>query len=364
MASIVILVIMAGCAAGLYLKGSAVKAFIAFISALLSSFTALWWYEPAAAYVIKQEYLVDYAKPVCFGVIFLIEFAILQSAGTALSRQKIDFGEKADRICRAVFGLLLGYVISGVLLLGASMAPLSSAYPYPRFDGNRADPKSPKGVLLNPDGFISGFFGMMSSGSMSGDQSFAVLHAGFVNELALNRLPVSQNIKVLTESGTVTMAAKSVWPAPDGLKDAEGKIVSSKGENDLIVARVGFTGMMIADGALTPSQLRFECKKKGEKPRLGGSAVSVYPIGYLQSANQVKLVGMNEKIAIDSKNAKDGAVTINFVLFVPKDFEPVAVGLKSGAIAEVPSMVAGEQGTKEPAAAEKPAEPQDANAGK
>jgi hypothetical protein len=363
MASIVILVIMAVCAAAQYLKGSLVKSFVTFISALLGSFISLWWYEQAAAFVIKQEYIVDYAQPVCFGVIFLFSFAILQAAGLALIKQKINFGETPERIGRAVSGLLLGYVISGVLLIGASMAPLSSEYPYQRFDGNKADPKSPKGVLLNPDGFISGFFGIISGGSLGGSQSFAVLHAGFIDELSLNRLPISQKVKVLTEAGVVTMPAKSVWPAPDGLKDAEGKLVSSKSGYDLIVARVGFTGMMLSDG-LTPSQLRFQCKKKGDKPRLGGSAVSVYPIGYLQSASQVKTVGINEKITLDPKNAQDGVVSMNFVCYVPNGYEPVAVGLKANAIAEAPPMVNADQMLKESSAAEKPAVPQDANAGK
>jgi hypothetical protein len=368
-ANIAILLIMAGCAVAQYLKGSLVKSFLTFISALIASFVSLWWYEQAAAFVIKQEYIVDYAQSACFGMIFLISFAILQTAGLALTKKKIDFGETPERVGRIVFGLLLGYVIAGVLLIGASMAPLPSEYPYPRFEGNRADPKSPKRVLLNPDGFISGFFGIMSGGSISGSQSFAVLHAGFIDELVLNRLPISQKMKVLADAGTVTMSAKSVWPAPAGLKDAEGKSVSAKSGGDLIIARVGFTGMMVSDGALTPGQLRFECKKIGDKPRLGGSAISVYPIGYLQSANQVKTVGINEKITLDSKNAQNGAVSMDFVCEVPKEFEPVAVGLKSGAIAEVPPMVTAEQAQaiKESAPApepEKPAAPQDANAGK
>jgi hypothetical protein len=123
--------------------------------------------------------------------------------------------------------------------------------------------------------------------------------------------------------------------------------------------------MLGGDGFLTPSQLRFQCKKKGEKPRLGGSAVSVYPIGYLQSANQVKTVGINERIALNSQSVQDGAVSMNFVCDVPKEYEPVAVGLKAGAVVEAPPMVPADQAPKvSNPAPEKPVTPQDANAAK
>jgi hypothetical protein len=336
---------MAGCAAVQYLKGTLVKSFQMFVAALCASFVALWWYEQLSEIVIKQEMIVDLAQPVCFGVLFVITFAVLQTAATLLTKQKIDFGIMPERVGRIVFGLLLGYVISGMLLIGTAMSPLPEGYPYQRFDASRPDLKKPARALLNPDGFVAGLFGLISGGSASGTQSFAVLHAGFVDELYRNRL--NPKAKVRSDPGAVTTPAKAAaWPAPAGLKDTEGKAISPMSDYDLIITRVGLAGRITTEGSLALNQLRFICKKKGEKQRLGGIAVNAELIGYLNSDNQVKKVGPKEDIPLNSKDVKDGALWIDFVLYVPKDFEPVAVGLRTNGIAEVPPMVSTEQAPK------------------
>jgi hypothetical protein len=284
----------------------------------------------------------------------------------ALTKQKIDFGVMPERVGRVVFGLLLGYVISGVLLLGASMGPLSINYPYERFNSSRPDPQKPSRALLNPDGFVAGLFGIISGGSMSGNDSFGVLHAGFVDELFLNRLAKGN---VRTVPGAIKMPAKAaVWPAPDGLKTTEGAVVAAKAGYDLVIVRIGFTGQMIAtDGSFSPSQLRVMCKKKGDKSRLGGSAVIAYPIGYIKSANEVKTTTMGERITAALPTGSEGPVWMDFVFYVPKDYEPVAAGLKANAFAAIPPMVSANEAPGEPGPAsepEKQAAPQDANTGK
>jgi len=337
---------MAGCAAAQYLKGTLVKSFEMFIAALCASFVALWWYEQLSEMLIKQEILVDFAQLICFGMLFVITFAVLQTAVTTLTKQKIDFGVMPERVGRIAFGLLLGYVISGVLLIGAAISPLPDGYPYQRFDASRPDLKKPAKALLNPDGLLAGWFGIISSGSASGTQSFVVLHAGFIDELYLNRL--NPKAAVRANASTVTTPAKAAaWPAPAGLKDSSGAAIQPIADCDLIITRVGFSGKITTEGSLASNQLRFMCKKvdKGDKQRLGGSAVTVYSIGYL-TGDQVKKVGPKEEITINSKNAKDGTVWIDFVLSVPKDFEPVAVGLRANAIAEVSPMVSADQAPK------------------
>jgi hypothetical protein len=251
-----------------------------------------------------------------------------------------------ERAGRIVFGLLLGYVISGVLLIGGAISPLPDGYPYQRFDISRPDLKKPTKALLNPDGFLAGLFGIISGGSESGAQSFAVLHSGFVNELYINRLNPKATVRANSSSIT-TPAKAAAWPAPAGLKDVSGGAIPPPPSPDyeLIITRVGLGGKITIEGSLAANQLRFLCKEKSDKSRLSGSAVTVYPIGYLKG-DQVKTVGLKEEIQLNPKDVKDGLLWIDFVLYVPNNFEPVAVGLKTNIIAEVPPMVPAEQAPK------------------
>jgi len=339
MASIAVLLIMAGCAAYQYLKGTFTRAFATFMAALCASIVAFAWFEQLADLLIQQETLTDWAQPICFMVLFIVTFAVLQTIATTLTRGPIDLGVMAERAGRIVLGLFLGLILSGMLLTAAAMAPMSNNYPYQRFEPARPDTQNPQKPLLNPDGFITRWFGIISNGSLSSGKSFAVLHAGFLDQLFLNRLAIDKNIPVLAGSTTIELPPKAaVWPAPEGLKDSKGAPLSSKTGCDLIMARLGLTAKT---GPFTVGQLRLICKQKDDKKRLQGNATNVYPIGYLRSPGQLQLKGLADQIKPDAQTR-----WIDFAFYVPAGLEPVAVALKANAIAEVPPLVSADQEPK------------------
>jgi hypothetical protein len=345
MASIVILLIMAGCAAVMFLKGTFLRAFAAFMAALSAGIVAFAYFELLAGFL---DFLGTWAQSGSFLLLFIVAFIALLAAIIPLTRQPVDFGLNPERAGRIVFGLLAGFIISGLVLTAGAIAPLSNTFPYQRFDPAKPDIQSPGKPLLNPDGFITRWFGIISSGSLGGSKSFAVLHADFLDQVYLDRLMTDKDVSAMAEPGAIELPAKAAaWPSPDGLKDNTGAPLSSKTGYDLIMVRIGITARALKKGgSFTTGQLRLICKNKEEKQRFKGSAVIVYPLGYLKSANQLQLKSPAELIAITANDVKTGTKSIDFAFYVPNGFSPVAVGFKGNIIAEVPAIVTAEEAPK------------------
>jgi hypothetical protein len=274
-----------------------------------------------------------------FLVLFVLPFAILQAITGLLIAKKIDFGFLPERIGRVVCGMLLGLIISGVLLTGLSMGPLPRQYPYGRFDSDNPDIDRPNKTLLNPDGFVTGWFNLISSGSLKAKSSFSVLHADFINSNYLNRQSISEGVSILTDSQTIKLPRKdAAWLIDRDLKDTSGKTIPQKSGQNLTIVRLGLTSKaVIADGTFTLSQLRFICNKQDKKEPLTGKGNTIYPIGYITKANQLKLKALVDKIKISTDDLIDGVRWIDLVFYVPEDFKPVLIEFKQNALAEIPA---------------------------
>lgn len=345
MASLLMVLIISACAVYQYLKGTLIKAFVMIITTICASIAAFGYFEVLANVLISRNILVPWAQMLSFLLLFVLAFAILQTIAGQLTRKTIDLGLLAERVGRIICGILVGFIISGLLLTALAMAPLPSKVPYQRFDTTKPNPEKPSRVLLNADGFAIGWFNIISSGSFSGKRSFATLHPDFLDQLFLNRHKITDGISTITGSAAIEIPAKiSVWPAPEDLKDSDEKPVLPKSGHNLTIVRVGITTNAMEDGGtFTLSQLRLVCKEKSDIGNpLAGKGVNIYPVGYLKTANQLQIKQLSDKIQIERSDFDGRIRWIDFAFYVPNGFAPVLAGFKQNNIAQVPPSKADE----------------------
>ncbi|MHC4583734.1 MAG: hypothetical protein ACYS3N_04355 [Planctomycetota bacterium] len=369
MASLAVVIIILGCAAYQFFKGTFVRAFATIIIAICASIAAFAFFEALANVFISRSdagkflSIVPWAQPLCFALLFIIVFGALQTGLIFLTHlQPVDLGFLPERIGRVVCGILLGLILSGLLLTTLGMAPLPNKYPYQRFDGKLNK------VLLNTDGFATGLFGIISKGSLSGKRSFATIHPDFLDQIHLNR-QISGTPLVTSKTPAISLpkpTEPAVWPAPESLNEQISQLVSElnrqgklkdESTNKLIsmpapvsndyqptIVRVGIRNTALSSkpkingGIFMLSQLRLICKQQGYGDELlAGTGINIYPIGHLKAAGQIQV---STEIKLDRKddfknNAREK--WIDFVFCIPRDYVPMLLEFKQNSIIEIPS---------------------------
>ncbi|MFA5238820.1 MAG: CvpA family protein [Phycisphaerae bacterium] len=332
-----VVLIILGCSAYQYQKSTFVKSFVAIVVSICASVAAFGYFELLGNIFISSKILLGWAHSFSFALLFILVFAVLQTAAIQLIREPINFGLWPERIGRVIFGLFLGLILSGLLFTTVAMSPLSAKYPYPRFDERSPDPETPKKVLLNVDGFATGWFSMISKGSFSGKRSFAVLHPAFLDQLFLNRNGVNYDVPIIAGPDAIKIPQKAVWLAPEDLKDSDGNPVQPKSGYGLTIVRAGITGSAEGDGKFSLSQLRLVCKKKeDDKNPFAGKGKSIYPVGYLKSANELQMKNLDDHIQIASSD-------IDFVFYVPDDYIPILIEFRQNGICQLPPPISYDQ---------------------
>jgi hypothetical protein len=348
-ASLAMVAIMAGCAAYLYTKGTLAQGVAMIFNALLAGFVAFGFYELLSQYLIKYSPGVAvWAHLICFLLLFVLAFALLQAAVMQISKEKIDFGKLPEQIGRPLAGLILGYIVTGHLLVAAAMAPLPPAYPYARFDERSPNAANPSRPLLSPDGFVAGLFGTVSKGSFSAlkdGQSFGVFHAGYVDQLFLNRHKATQGVPLMTSVAALDVPPKNgVWYAPTNLRDAENKPVSAPAGTSVMLVRAGIRRGALKDASkFTLSQVRLVCVlKTGAADPLVGKGEAVYPIGYIGAGGRMERKPLGEIITVEDPGGQGNAVMMDLAFCVPTGLTPVLLEFKRNNVAKVSAPAAAE----------------------
>jgi len=362
MASLAVMLIILGCGALMYFKGTVVKAFAMIIIAIVSSVVAFGFFEILANVIISRGNegsllsLVPWAQTLSFLLLFIVTFGLLQTAATFLGRHPVDLGFMPELIGRIVCGIILGFIISGHLLTALQMSPLPLSYPYPRFDPSNLDPDNPSGALLNADGFATGLFSIISNGSFSGKNSFKTVHPNYLDQLFMNRL-IGKTSNVSGVYPAIEVPKPAVWPASEAvkkqvdgyiseLKTGRGKVayepggktvtipISTEQSFNPTIVRVGIKKRainreaIVNGGVFTPSQLRLICT------RSTGEAVNAYPMGYLKTKDEMEI---SPEIKIATADIEDNARYIDFVFCVPSGYDPTLVEFKLNSIVEIPA---------------------------
>ena len=343
MVSLVMLAIMAGCAVFLFLKGTLAQGVTMIFNALIAGFAAFGFYEFVADYLTKYSPgMAVWAPMICFLLLFVLVFAVFQAVAMQISKEKIGFGKLPEQVGRPVAGIILGYIVTGHLLVAAAMAPIPNQYPYSRFDERNPNPSSPSKALLSPDGFVTGLFGTVSSGgfgALGEPRSFAILHAGFIDQLHLNRLK-SKDAPLMTATAAIDVPRKDgAWEAPENLRDSENKPVSSQAGKNLMLVRVGIRKSAMRDASkFTLGQLRLVCgPKTGAAHPLSGKGEAVYPVGYIGSGGRLETKSLAEVISVDPAKVPGDALTVDLAFQVPTSLTPVLIGFKRNNVAQVSS---------------------------
>jgi hypothetical protein len=347
MASLVMLAILAGCAVGLHLKATLAQGIVMVFNALIAGLVAFGFFEAAADFLVRYSPgMAPWAPMACFLLLAILVFAVLMAVEMQICKEKIDMGPMAERIGRPVVGVVLGYLVTGYVLVAAALAPLPSQYPYPRFDERNPNPASPNKALLSPDGFVTGLFATVSNGgfrALRTPRSFALLHAGYLDQLYLNRHNVKES-PLMTSTPALDVPRKGgVWEAPDSLRDTEGKPLSAPAGTRLMLVRTDIKkGAFKGTPKFTLSQLRLVCHLRGSTDSpLAGKGQAVYPAGYIGAGGRFERKTLGE--VIDLAKVQNDPVTIDLGFHVPTNLTPVLLEFKRNNVVQVSAPASAEE---------------------
>jgi hypothetical protein len=360
MATIIILVIILACVIQQVFFGSIVRSFAILISAILGAFIALNFFEMLAQQLIGSDIMAWTAHGVSLGLLFVLSFGLLVAASMKLLIGEIAFSKLIDKVGGAVIGVFTGLIISGIIVITLGMASSSSTFPYERFPISSPDVKKPGSAYV--DGFVAGFFGLVSNGSLAGENSFEAIHASFNDAIAFDRLSAEKRISPLAGKSAIQPPAV-IRLAPETITDVDGKKLPENPGNDLVLMRLNFTKSVV--GKDSPNfmlgQLRLICRNKDSKGLPGeGSGTGVYPVGYMKTTGLL-MESLSAQMPLAEVQMDGSSKPADIAFYIPAGMKPSLIEFKRNFVIPAPPLTdpkdAPEPVGFEKAAAQKAADP-------
>jgi hypothetical protein len=348
--TLLVIGIIVGFALYQYIKGGIVVGFIFLMAVIIGTAMAFGYYEQMAGYVKDYDFIGAKAYPLAFFVLFIASFILVKEVANQVLKPDISFGAMIDKVGGVILGMLVGYIFAGAMLVVIGLMPYKINWLYGRFNDNLDNPPLANRKILNPDGFLSGVFSMLSNGSLRGTNSFAMVHADYIDQIFLNRHLISEGIMPIAANDAVSLAIPGVRPAPEDLmavseqKDQPPQSFTPEPGKILTLMRLQINATDLIPGnagevqpKLALSQLRLVLKEKQDAGTVSsGFGEVVYPIGYINSAGQLQTKPLN---AILGKE-EFGTGALDFAFNIPASTTPVLIEFRHNIIEEIRPMAA------------------------
>jgi hypothetical protein len=383
LANLLVVVIILGLAGYQFLKSNLVKSFGLLISAIIANIAAFNYFEVLGKTFANIEFIagmlgkngtIGWLQSAAFLVIYVLVFAILVTVIEKLVSKTVDMGEWPEKIGRVVFGMSGGLVVAGAVIVSLMTGPLGNEKLYNRYISkditSQYQMPKPKKVLLCSDDFATGLFNKASGTSFSNGKSFALMHADFLNQIALTKASEDDKSKISIKNEISLPPKAAVWPAPEKLitknepNDTDTKSYEQVSGEKLWLARIEIKNPT----GFTMSQLRLICKQTADgKELLSGKGTNIFPKGYIMD-NLLIRRSLDQKIASSSVIAQQGKkgkgkkrkeaenqesetqesapqqTIFDFAFSIPNNMVPVAVGFKQASIADIPGTAIAKEG--------------------
>jgi len=338
MALLIVILVLLLTLAFFYLKCSMMQSFMTLWSAILATIIAFSYYELVAGLFISRGYGLDWASMGCFTILFVAAFAVFRVISDFLIPDSVDLGNVVKLSVSLVCGFFTGLIISGNLLVALGLLPMHGKVFYSRFAPDApVVVKNPRTPALSTDGFVTGLYSWISSGSMNSGKSFGVFHADYLSQIHLSKLKTKD--KVLS----VCSRESLVLPKGKTKKPIRWETVD---DSEIMIVRVGVQARKITDGGANnasgkveffPAQIRMIAKKsKATNKPLAGTAEALYPVGLWDRDNKsLAKWKLSEITSPDSKQIKNRVFWMDVAFQCPKNKKPILLEFKQNAVVDL-----------------------------
>ena len=274
----------------------------------------------------------DFAYGVTFLLVFFLAFSLIRTAFDYLIRGDVELPLWPGRIVGGAFGFFTAMILVGTVMAGVQMLPLPrSILGYSRYD-TAADlaSNSPSGLWLDPDGFVTSLWGMVSGRSMGG-HSFSKYNPQPLRQWFGDRYTVQYaGAKALPPS---LLHVPFAGPLPAAMITRYG--IPAAGKQAILVRTEVNHGSAQPDVSsdqgyfrLTPAEVQ-----------LVTSGGMYFPSGYLVDGRRYAPLKPNTALVDDFRTVHGHRrVVQDWIFLIPANDQPVALHMKQTATVDLTGM--------------------------